>query len=176
MLGPPTDGWLADVGGGTGRVASALRDLVGRAVVVDLSEAMLRQAAGKDRLYLVCAQAEALPFPDASFARVIVVDSFHHFADQAAAAREVWRVLAPGGRLVVEEPDIRCLAVRLVALLERLLGFGSRFRTPREIAGAFAGLGARVVAETTDRFVVRVAAEKPPEGQGREPRPDTASE
>ncbi len=39
LLGPPTEGCLADVGGGTGRVARALADLAGQ-VVVDPSAAL----------------------------------------------------------------------------------------------------------------------------------------
>ncbi|SHE71555.1 class I SAM-dependent methyltransferase [Streptoalloteichus hindustanus] len=45
--------------------------------------------------------ANALPFPDASFERVLSVEAAQHFDDIPGFAREVYRVLVPGGRLLV---------------------------------------------------------------------------
>jgi len=160
LLGQPTEGWLADVGGGTGRVAVALRDLARQVVVVDPSRAMLSRAREKASLHLVRAVTEALPFPDGSLARIVVVDAFHHFADQDGSVRELWRVLAPGGRLVVEEPDARRLPARLIALGERILGFDSHFREPARIAAAFAALGATVRVESSSGLAAWIVVEK----------------
>lgn len=49
--------------------------------------------------------AEALPLPDASFEAAATTVSMHHWADHAAGLRELFRVLAPGARVVVA--DIR---------------------------------------------------------------------
>ena len=46
------------------------------------------------------ADACALPFPDASFERVVCVEAMFHFASRRAFFREAARVLAPGGTLV----------------------------------------------------------------------------
>jgi demethylmenaquinone methyltransferase/2-methoxy-6-polyprenyl-1,4-benzoquinol methylase len=51
--------------------------------------------------------------------------------------RELVRVLAPGGRLVVEEPDIAHWGVKLVALGEKLLLMRSHFYAPEAIAALF---------------------------------------
>jgi len=51
--------------------------------------------------------------------------------------QELLRVLAPGGRLVIEEPDIRDFAVKLVALGERLAMMTSHFRRAEEIVTMF---------------------------------------
>src|SRR5512139_1854614 len=63
----PTTGWLLDAGGGTGRIAQALRGQAGMIVVADLSYQMLAQARSKDGLRLACGHSECLPFPRTSF-------------------------------------------------------------------------------------------------------------
>lgn len=145
-LGLPVRGRLLDAGGGTGRVAVALEGMAGQVVVADVSQGMLRQARGKG-LAAVSAPAEGLPFPGGTFERVIMVDALHHVADQAATARELWRVLAPGGRLVIVEPDIRQLPVKGIALFEKLVMMRSHFLPPLEIARLFEERGAQVRIE-----------------------------
>lgn len=51
--------------------------------------------------------ATAIPLPDASFDAVLCVDTLEHIppADRLLAVRELMRVLAPGGRLVVSFPS-----------------------------------------------------------------------
>ena len=132
LLDLQTGDCLLDVGGGTGRVAKQLDVGVCPVWVLDVSRGMLREA--RQRRLIPCQGAvERLPFADAAFTKIVAVDSFHHFASQTAAAREMLRVLAPGGRLVVEEPDIRRFIVKLVALGERLALMRSHFRPPEFI-------------------------------------------
>ena len=144
----PTSGALLDVGGGTGRIAQALRSQAGMIVVADLSLRMLVQAQSKDELKLVCSHSERLPFPDASFERVIMVDALHHVIDQQQTAAELWRVLKPGGRLVIEEPDSRVWSVKLIALFEKLALMRSHFLSPPYIAALFPHRQADVSIET----------------------------
>ena len=66
-----------------------------------------------------------------------MVDALHHVIDQAATARELWRVLKPGGRLVIEEPDIRTFSVKVVALVEKMALMRSHFLSPSQIASLF---------------------------------------
>jgi ubiquinone/menaquinone biosynthesis C-methylase UbiE len=158
-LNLPTSGRLLDAGGGTGRVAHALRGMAGQVVVSDLSTGMLRQAAGKDGLLPVRSYAEWLPFSDATFERVIVVDAFHHFADHKAAIASLWRVLAMGGRLVIEEPNIDTLAVKLVGFAERVALMQSRFFSPRDMGQMLAAVGAHIQIHT-GAFNAWVVADK----------------
>ena len=67
--------------------------------------------------------------------------------DQEAAASELARVLAPGGRLVIEEPDIAHWGVKLTALGEKLLLMRSHFYTPSAIQRLFERIGNRVRIE-----------------------------
>lgn len=147
MLGLPCCGWMLDAGGGTGRVAVALRGEVRGIVVSDLSAGMLREARRKDGLRPVRAHAELLPFPEASFDRVLVVDALHHFCDQQEAIADLLRVVRPGGRIVVEEPDYTRFAVKLVAVAEKIALMRSKFYAPEAIARMFERLGTDVEIE-----------------------------
>lgn len=132
----PMRGKLLDVGGGTGRVASAIRNLVDDAFVADVSLGMLKEAP-RSVLKPVCGGSESLPFADNSFERVIMVDALHHVINQAHSAREMFRVLKPGGVLVIEEPDIRTFGVKLIAIAEKLLLMRSHFLAPDDIMKLF---------------------------------------
>jgi demethylmenaquinone methyltransferase/2-methoxy-6-polyprenyl-1,4-benzoquinol methylase len=143
----PVTGALLDAGGGTGRVAKALEGLAGEIIVADLSYKMLRQVSSTNRTFPVNGHTECLPFPSATFERVIMVDALHHVCDQAETARELWRVLKPGGRIVIEEPDIRRLSVKFVALFEKLALMRSHFLSPQRIAALFHNLPAKICIE-----------------------------
>jgi len=165
LLDLPASGWLLDAGGGTGRVAAALCPLVDRLLISDLSFRMLAQVRRKSKqpaCQNLTAQASVtnLPYPDGHFSRILVVDAFHHFSDQPGALRELARVLAPGGRLVIEEPDIRSFGVKVIALAEKIALMDSHFRKPGEIAlmAAKQGLTSWVEGQHATAWVV---AEKP---------------
>jgi ubiquinone/menaquinone biosynthesis C-methylase UbiE len=136
LLALPVAGRLLDAGGGTGRVSQTLQEQAGQIVITDESGAMLRQAAPKNGLMPLLSPAERLPFPNASFDRVLVVDAFHHFAHQQQTIAEFWRVLTPGGRLVIEEPNIETWPVKLIALGEKLALMRSHFFTAAKINDA----------------------------------------
>ena len=147
----PVKGRLLDVGGGTGRVASALRDFVDEVVIADVSMGMLKQTL-RATLKPVCAFSESLPFPSDSFERIVMVDALHHVVHQPATADEMFRVLKPGGRIIIEEPDIRSLGVKLIALAEKLLLMRSHFLSPQQIADLFEN--ATIHAEDSSAWVV----------------------
>ena len=150
---------ILDIGGGTGRVSQTFGDDYVM-VVCDPSWGMLREARQK-KMIACCGLAEHLPFSDEAFDRIVMVDTFHHLRDQHAAAKETLRVLRLGGRLVIEEPDIRQRAVKWTALGERLLLMRSRFYSIADLARVFEEAGARIVAiEEEDDPNVRLAVER----------------
>jgi ubiquinone/menaquinone biosynthesis C-methylase UbiE len=100
---------ILDIGCGTGKLAHRLvthhRDA--RVFGIDLSESMIRAGqprfATEQRVHLSVADSEHLPFADGTFDYVTCSNSFHHYPNQLAALREMFRVLAPGGRLFLTD-------------------------------------------------------------------------
>jgi len=137
MIELPVAGKLLDVGGGTGRVAKVFIDQASQVVVADSSMGMLSQAKSKNGLGLICSQSESLPFPDEYFERVVMIDALHHVGDQKISAGEIWRVVKPGGLVVILEPDIRRFAVKLVAFFEKVLLMRSHFLSADQITLLF---------------------------------------
>jgi demethylmenaquinone methyltransferase / 2-methoxy-6-polyprenyl-1,4-benzoquinol methylase len=102
-----------DVAGGTGDLTRGLARQVGatgRVVLSDINRGMLE--AGRDRLLdlgyagnvqCLVADAERLPFADASFDCVTVGFGLRNVTDKAAALASMYRVLKPGGQLLVLE-------------------------------------------------------------------------
>ncbi len=144
---------ILDAGGGTGRLAQVLAQSGARLTVTDFSHGMLRGAMRKGGLSPTRAAVERLPFPGASFDRVLMVDALHHVYHQGQTAREMFRVLRPGGRLVIEEPDIDTLTVKLLALGEKLLFMRSHFLSGERMAALFAGLPAALSLRREDHTV-----------------------
>ena len=156
----PARGRMLDAGGGTGRASAALRGLVDQLVVSDLSRPMLQHSDRQDDHAAVQAHTELLPFSSGSFARVLVVDALHHFRDQAGAIRDLLRILTPGGRLVIEEPDIRRWQVKVVALAEKLALMRSHFYSPEEIQAMAQGHQARTEIVRDGRFTAWIVVDK----------------
>lgn len=159
LLNLPASGWLLDGGGGTGRVSCHLNGLVGNIVVSDLSHRMLKKTQGK-KVRPVRAHVEKLPFADNFFDRILVVDALHHFCDQLEAIEDLLRVLKPGGRLVIEEPDLNHWGVKLLALAEKMLLMRSHFYTPQEIREIIASCGCSAEIEYDGRYTAWVVTDK----------------
>ena len=149
MADLPTEGRILDAGGGTGRVANLLREHAGEVFIADPSFGMLAQA-DRTQLKLACSNSESLPFPGDSFDRIIMVDALHHVVSQVDTAREMYRVLKPGGVIVIEEPDIRKFGVKLIAVAEKLLLMRSHFLAPEKIVSLFSFDSARTSIHATD--------------------------
>jgi ubiquinone/menaquinone biosynthesis C-methylase UbiE len=102
-----------DIGCGTGDDAHRMAEIVGasgRIVGFDVSEAMLgaaRQRHGNvTNLSFVRSAADAIDTPANSLDAVRADRVLTHLADPCAALREMVRIVRPGGRIVVSEPDM----------------------------------------------------------------------
>jgi len=144
---------ILDAGGGTGRLAQVLARDGARLTVADFSHGMLRVASRKGGLAPTRAAVERLPFPDDHFDRVLMVDALHHVYDQGQSAHEMFRVLRPGGRLVIEEPDIETFTVKLLAVAEKLLLMRSHILNSKRMIALFDGLPAKISLRREDHTV-----------------------
>jgi SAM-dependent methyltransferase len=96
---------VLDIGCGTGSLLRSASATFPTATMVGLdpSHGMLVAADPSGRTSLVRARAERLPFADGSFDLVLATSSYRHWSDPCAGLREVRRVLAPIGWLVLAD-------------------------------------------------------------------------
>ncbi len=104
---------VLDLAGGTGDLTRKFSEMVGdsgKVVLADINASMLN--VGRDRLTddgvvgnieYVQANAEALPFPDNSFDCITMAFGLRNVTDKDKALASMYRVLKPGGQLLVLE-------------------------------------------------------------------------
>jgi SAM-dependent methyltransferase len=107
----PADARVLDVGCGTGANGPVLAGAERFTVGLDASALPLGLGRTGERTHGARVRADAgrLPFAGGSFDLVTALDVLEHLDDDAAAARELHRVLRPGGALVVFVPALRLL-------------------------------------------------------------------
>jgi len=143
---------LLDVGGGTGRISQFLTDSNKQVIIADTSFKMLQKSQEKRGLVQINAASESLPFGEDLFDRILMVDALHHVIDQTQTAAELWRVLKPGGKIVIEEPDIKKVAVKLIAAAEKITLMRSRFLAAEQIGELFTDHSAEIKLIWEDHF------------------------
>ena len=104
---------VLDLAGGTGDLTAKFSQLVGDnglVVLADINESMLK--VGRDKLRdkglfknieYIQANAEELPFADNYFDCITISFGLRNVTDKDKALRSMWRVLKPGGRLLILE-------------------------------------------------------------------------
>lgn len=144
---------VLDVGAGHGGSLSWLVSSFPAGVRLVAVDVTTPPARPPDRVRYVVADAAALPFADRSMPAVTAVAALHHVADPPAAVRELARVVAGGGVLVVR--DATAMSPERAAELHDYLVAGGREPEPHagvdpdQVAEATAGAGLTV--ESLDR-------------------------
>jgi ubiquinone/menaquinone biosynthesis C-methylase UbiE len=103
---------VLDLGCGSGWATRLLARIVGegpegfgQVVGVDVSDEMIRHARAAsrdfDNVMYVCGSAQQIPWEENFFDKVLSVESFYYYADQERALSELFRVMAPQGRLFI---------------------------------------------------------------------------
>lgn len=135
-LDPKPQDHVLEIGFGGGVGLRRLLSTVQQGTVsgTELSDVMLSQAETRfadairqDRLRLARAAVEQLPFDDAAFDGVVTVNTAYFWSDLGQGAGEIFRVLKPGGRLV--------LGIRPPEVMRRLplTRHGFTLREPEEL-------------------------------------------
>lgn len=105
--------------------------------MVEAAENRHRQAVAAGRLILRTAEVQDLPLEDAAVDRVLTVNTVYFWPDLDLALREVRRVLAPGGRLVI--------GIRDGSVMQQVSPEVFTLRTPEELRSATKAAGFSVV-------------------------------
>jgi arsenite methyltransferase len=131
---------VLDLGFGGGLTFRPLLEKRATVVGVDRAEDMVAAAAERHREDVAAGRISvhagdvlALPLEDAAVDRVLTVNTVYFWSDLAPALREVHRVLAPGGRVVI--------GIRDGSVMERVDPAVFTLRPPAEIAGALQAAG-----------------------------------
>ncbi len=120
-VGDTTDKDCLDLGSDNGVISYLLRARGGRWSSADLSEkavASIRSLVGSN-VYRIDGARMCMPFADASFDLVVIIDFLEHVRDDAGCVAEIARILRPGGDLVVNTPHAKRRSL-LRALRDRL--------------------------------------------------------
>ncbi len=141
-------GVALDIGCGTGELALRLAHCQWQVFAMDLCEPMLHQALAKlngerSRVHLTVGDSEHLPFADHTFDLLTCANSFHHYPHQPAVVREMFRVLRPGGRLLLLDGWPEHLWGRLLydVIVTRLEGSKVRHRKAHDVRQLFEEAG-----------------------------------
>jgi arsenite methyltransferase len=114
LLGLTAGEAVLDIGSGPGLLATEMAQAVGptgRVCGIDVSDSMLTLAraravpAGSAPVEYRRGGVDAMPYPDGSFDAAVCTQVLEYVADIPAALAEAWRVLRPGGRLLVMDTD-----------------------------------------------------------------------
>jgi ubiquinone/menaquinone biosynthesis C-methylase UbiE len=169
-LSPTAGEIVLDVGCGTGALAVTLVEASGTRVVgVDPAPAMVaaaREKSGERGPFFAVAAAEHLPFSDCSFDAAVSAVSAHHWQDPGNGFLEVFRVVRPGGRLVVADVGSLGPVMGAMKRIRRIDPHHHRGWTLRQLANLVYGAGFHDVRARSERMmgghVVTIAARRQP--------------
>lgn len=100
---------VLDLGCGTGFFSVALKNKGASLFCADTSQEALNMVRSKGLENTFLAKAASLPFAGDKFDTVIALDVLEHLEDDQRAVCEIFRVLKPGGTLLVTVPALRVL-------------------------------------------------------------------
>jgi ubiquinone/menaquinone biosynthesis C-methylase UbiE len=127
LLDLKPDDRVLEIGFGPGLAIQHIAYVARLAAGVDHSDVMVDQASKRNaaavregRVDLRQGTAAVIPFPDATFDKILAVNSYHMWSDVAAGLREVQRVLKPGGLIAIVEQPIQATSEEgVIALADK---------------------------------------------------------
>jgi len=109
---------LLDIGCGEGTLASKALEKYREVYGIDISEDAVRLAKASGVVAsCINLNVEPLPYPDNYFDTVTSLDVIEHIFDPANFVKEIYRVLTPGGNVIISTPNIRKIE-RIITLIK----------------------------------------------------------
>lgn len=172
LLGDPTGLRCLDLGGDNGVISYLLRQRGGRWASADIDVVAVQSISSLVGSEVYELGGVTTPFPDDEFDCVVIVDLLEHLHDDAGFIRELFRILRPGGRLIVNVPHARSTLLRRIrfalgqtdkahghirpgyttATLHQLLGDHFRIRSQHTYSKVFSELVDTGIRFATDRM------------------------
>jgi 2-polyprenyl-3-methyl-5-hydroxy-6-metoxy-1,4-benzoquinol methylase len=174
VSGTPSQGQVLDIGCATGALLVSLREKGWKTTGVEISGPQAEYARQEWGLDVRTLPLEENHFPSEGFQAVLASHLIEHLNDPASLVREVYRILAPGGRFFVTTPNIRGFQARLLggrwrsAIFDHLYLFSVKtlsallmkngFKVEKTVTwgGLAAGLAPAAVKAWADRVVKKL--------------------
>ncbi len=154
LMPHPTPGRdrLLELGAGHCKIAQVLRRQGWQVHTADLRKDWVAEAIALGFPASQLDLNEDLPFPDRAFDLVVMLEVIEHVVRAENALREIWRVLSPGGQLLLSTPNHAFYKSRLRALKGRPLGKEGehyRFFVKVQLESLLAAAGFRILARNS---------------------------
>jgi SAM-dependent methyltransferase len=107
LLDEPSGRTNLDIGADNGVISYLLRQRGGRWFSADLDERAVESIRQLVQTNVYQLNGAKTPFEDASFDQVVVVDYLEHIMDDAGFARELVRIVKPGGNVLINVPHLK---------------------------------------------------------------------
>lgn len=154
LMPRPTPGRdrLLELGAGHCKIAQVLRRQGWQVHTADLRKDFVAGAMALGFPATRLDLNEGVPFPDGSFDIVVMLEVIEHVVRAENALREIWRLLSPGGQLLLSTPNHAFYKSRIRALKGRPLGREGhhyRFFVKVQLESLLAAKGFRILARNS---------------------------
>lgn len=157
LLEPKQNSSLLDVGCGSGILIKFLLDanrgmkLFGLDITPKMVEVAKRKFSNDPSVEITLGSAVKMPYKDSSFDYVTCASSFHHHPDPVKSAKEMVRVLKPGGKLLILDMCIEGLLRKILFKVENVYhNEGKVFRlTNKEMHDLYKKVGLKQIEQST---------------------------
>lgn len=144
-------GIILDAGGGSGGVLKALElrnmhHTIEGYILLDPDIGLLRIARYRRSILLdiIAGIAECPPLRSNVIDNIIIHDALHHFKEPATALASLTKLLREDGSLIIVDYDRSYSFVKVLVLIEKLIGFPSNFLKLGELIKLLKNIGLRV--------------------------------